>query len=511
MTSGAFASIPAGSVDEHLGARIFGNAGILVGAQVVSKLLGAVLAIVAARLLGVADYGLYMFATTFGMIFGLLTAFGLAQLVTREVARDLSRTGQTLGNVLLLEVVLTIVTVLAMVVTLQVLDYPPRRLWIVVIVGSTMVLNSVLNVITAFFRAHQRMELEAVTRIVFSVLNLGVSLAVLLAGYGIVLLALVQLAVFAITLALGTVLAIHKLARPVFSSSWSVYRRLLLAALPFALSSMFIFVYDGTAPIFLSLFHGDVLTGLYAGATNFVRIFGLLPASLMGAVLPALSQLWPGSPAPWLTVFHRSLKYLLIAALPIAVGLALVSEQVVLLFLGSEYAGSASILQMVAWLIIVVFLNHGLTAAMISINREKTYLRIVGVTMVVNVAANLALIPRWAAYGAVASSLLTEGVIMLLQIDVFSRAGLRTALARLTLKPLASVAVMALVVHFVAGLGLPPGANLAAEMLVGGVVYVSILLLLRTFEADEIEQAQLVWQRMVRWIQNARLVPWNRP
>ena len=164
MTSGEIASMPAGSVDGRLGARIFGNAGILVGTQVISKVFGAVLAIVAARLLGVADYGLYMFATTFGMIFGLLTAFGLTQLVTREVARDVSRTGQTLGTVLILEAVLTFVTVLAMVVTLRVLNYPSDRLWIVVIIGSTMVLNSVLNVITAFFRAHQRMELEAVTR-----------------------------------------------------------------------------------------------------------------------------------------------------------------------------------------------------------------------------------------------------------------------------------------------------------------------------------------------------------
>ena len=109
-----------------------------------------------------------------------------------------------------------------------------------------------------------------------------------------------------------------------------------------------------------------------------------------------------------------------------------------------------------AWLIILVFLNHGLTAAMISIDRERTYLRIVGLTMVVNLVANLALIPRWAAYGAVVSSLLTEGVIMLMQLKVFSRAGLRTDLARLSLKPLASVAVMALVVYLVVGLSLPP-------------------------------------------------------
>lgn len=498
MSSVQLPSAPVSSTDQQLGARVFGNAGILVGAQVVSKLLGAVLVIVAARLLGVADYGLYTFAITFGLIFGLLAAFGLAQFVTREVARDLSRTGQTLGSILVLEAALTVVTALAMVITLRVLRYPSDRLWIVLIVGLTMVLNSVLNVITAFFRAHQRMELEAATRIAFSVLNLALSLAVLLAGYGIMPLALVQLAAFIAALALAVFLVGRHLARPVFSPHWRVYRRLLLAGLPFALSSIFIFVYDGTATIFLSLFHGDFVTGLYSGAANFVRIFGILPASLVAAVLPAMSQLWPGSSSAWLTLFRRSLKYLLIAALPVAVGLALVSEELVLLVLGQEYAGSASILRLVAWLIIFVFLNHGLTTGLISIDRERTYLRIVGLALVVNGVANLLLIPGWAAQGAVASSLLTEGMILVVQVFVLSKAGLSTRLTRLALKPLASVAIMAAAVILVRELGL------AAEILVGSAVYIGAILALRAFEADEIEQARLVWQAVVRRVRGWR-------
>jgi O-antigen/teichoic acid export membrane protein len=489
---------PPSSANQRLGARVFSNASILVGVQVISKLLGTVLVIVAARLLGVADYGLYTFATTFGLIFGLLAAFGFAQLVAREVARDLSRTGQTLGSILVLEAVLTVVAALAMMVTLRVLHYPADRLWIVVIIGLSMVLNSVLNVITAFFRAHQRMELEAVTRIVFSVFNLVLGLAVLLAGYGIVPLALAQLAVFVVVLALSVFLAVRVLARPQFSRSWPAYRQLLVAGRPFALSSIFIFIYDGTAIIFLSLFQGDQVTGLYAGAMNFVFLFGILPASLVGAVLPALSQLWPGSPVSWLALYRYTIKYLLLMALPIAAGLALVSDEIVPLVLGPAYSSAASILHLAAWLLILVFLNHGLSTALISVDQEKTYLRIVGLALIVNLIANLLLIPAWAAYGAVAASLLTEGLIMAMLIVVLSKAGLHTRLVRLSLKPWACVAIMAATVYLVRELGL------AVEILVGSMVYIGALLLLRVFEADEIEQARLFRQAAAKRLRGWR-------
>ena len=197
--------------------RWLGNASILIVTQLVAKVLGTVLTIVAARTLGVADYGLYMFALTFGGIFGLIAAFGLPQLITRQVARDTENTGEVLGAVLLVEAILSLAALLVMAAVLLLLDYSTQRLWIVLLAGSTMLLNAILGVITAFYRGHQRMGLEAAVRLLLSALNLGLSLAVLLAGLGIVALATVQLAVFVAVVLLAIALAARKLARPRFT------------------------------------------------------------------------------------------------------------------------------------------------------------------------------------------------------------------------------------------------------------------------------------------------------
>lgn len=517
--------------------RWLGNASILIVTQLVAKVLGTVLTIVAARTLGVADYGLYMFALTFGGIFGLIAAFGLPQLITRQVARDTENTGEVLGAVLLVEAILSLAALLVMAAVLLLLDYSTQRLWIVLLAGSTMLLNAILGVITAFYRGHQRMGLEAAVRLLLSALNLGLSLAVLLAGLGIVALATVQLAVFVAVVLLAIALAARKLARPRFTGARQLYRGLLKAARPFAVASVFIFIYDGTAVIFLSLMKGDEATGLYAGAWNFVRFFGILPAGLVGAALPAMSQLWKTSPSEWHVVYRRTLKYLLIMGLPIAIGLSLVSRDLVVLVLGDAYAGAAPVLSLGAWLILVEFLNHGFTNALISTDREATFLRIIGLALAFNLLANLFLVGRWGAIGAAGASLLTEILILIVQVYVLSitlmapqaaRTGSRKSpetwsgdfrpqrfakirsivfpgpgrsingvvpdLVSTLFKPMLAAAAMGAVVL---AMNSTEARSLVATVAVAVVVYGVALLVLRVFEPDEIDQARALVGRFL--------------
>lgn len=477
--------------DKSVGAKIVGNAGILITTQVMTKILGAALTIVVARILGAQDYGLYGFSTTFGFIFGLLTTFGLAQLIPREVTRRINETGKILGDVFTIESWFSLIAFVVMIGVLLLLQYPAQRLWIAGIIGLTMILNAQLDILAAFFRGHQRMGLEAVQRIFLSVLNLGLGLAVLITGHGVLELAIVQLIACILALSLAVFLLVRKLARPVFARHWPALRKLLAAASPFALVTAFVFAYDGTAPIFITFLKGDRATGVYLGALNFVRIFGILPASLMAAVLPVTSRLWPDALEVWKTLVGRSLKYLFVMALPIAVGLAMLSTEIVALILGADYIDSALVLRFAAWVMIIVFLNYGLTIALISADRERVFVRIAGVALIISVLANLALIGRWGALGAVGASLLTESCIFVAQVIVLVRAGLMPGFPAGLLKPVISVAAMALAVYLARGLGL------VAAVLSGAVVYVFILFALRSFEADEMAHLQALWSAVL--------------
>jgi O-antigen/teichoic acid export membrane protein len=470
-----------------LGARLLNNTAILLATQVITKFLGTVFTIVIARELGVADYGLWVFATSLGYVFGMLVAFGFPRLIAREVARDLGRTSDILGRILGLEVVFSSLAMVALAVTLFALHYPPGRAWIIGIGGAAMVLNGVLDVTTAFFRAHQRMGLEGAVRITLSLLNVGLGLAVLFVGLGLPALAITQLVAFTLALLVSLFLIQRRLARPSFSTDWRVYRRLLVGAVPFALSGFFVYLYDGTSVLFLSAMRGDLETGLYSAATNFIRVFGILPASLVAAFLPAMALFSQTSPGEWNTLYRRSLKYLLIMAVPISVGLALVSDDIVSLVLGKAYADSAPILQLAAWVIIPVFLNSGCSNALISMNREKSLLRVVGLAMVFNLVSNPVLISRWGAYGAVGASLLTEGLILAILLNILRRAGAKLPVRELVVKPVLSAGLMA------GAVSLGHRFGLLGMISLGAVVYVVALLTQRTFDVEELGSLRMWW------------------
>jgi O-antigen/teichoic acid export membrane protein len=475
------------SSDKNVGAGLFGNTSILIATRVLTKAIGTVFTIVVARKLGIEDYGLYVFANSLGGMFGMAAVFGLPRLITRVVAREMDRTGETLANIIILESALLTLAVTGMVSTILLLGYSGHRLWIVIIGGSGALLVALLDINAAFFRAHRRMDLEALMRIPLSSLNLILGVAVLLAGLGILGLVVVQWIIYAFILVSGFILAMRKLGRPSFSLDLPAYRTLLTRAFPFALSTVFVHVYQSVAMILLPILGGDEITGLYAGAKNFLAVFGVLPISLTGSFFPVMSQLWETSYDDWRFTCQRSLKYLLIMALPIVVGLSMIGEQVTLLVLGDEFAESGLILQTMAFWIILAFLNAGLSNALLSVDREKTHMRIVGVLMVVNVGANLALIPFWGAYGAVAASLLTEGLMLLTQSYVLSKVSQGLFSRAITLQPILSVIVMAGAVYLARGLGLVP------TVVVGAVVYPLSLFALGAFDANEIGLIRSLW------------------
>lgn len=462
------------------GERVVGNASILIATQVITKPFGIILTIACARILGVEDFGLFVFANTLGGILALLAAFGLPKLVTRRVAREIDKTGEILGSILILEIFLSALAFLGMVGVLILLRYPVNRILIISIASIGMILSAVLDVIAAFFRAHQRMQLEAVMRISLSVLNMVLGLLVLFAGYGLVGVLTSQSAAFVLILALGLFLMVRYISHPSFSLDLQTYKGWLKKALPFALSSVFIFIYDGTAVIFISLIKGDQATGLFSAAMNFIKVFGLLPVAIVAAVLPVMAQSWLTSTEAWSIICRRSLKYLLIIALPISMGLMILRDRLVLLIFGSAYADAGLILGMAAWVIVLSFLNHGFSTSLISMDREKTLLRIVGIVMFFNVLSNLSLIFFWGAFGAVVAMLLTEGLMLLSQFDVIRRAHLSLRLRSIALTPVLSAVIMGLSVYLVRDL------NLIVVILFGAIIYLLALFLLRTFEEDEI-------------------------
>ena len=91
--------------------------------------------------------------------------------------------------------------------------------------------------------------------------------------------------------------------------------------------------------------------------------------------------------------YRLAIKYLLIIALPIAIGITLLSNKIILLIYGAEFADSATVLQILIWSLVFTFINSILLRLLIAIDKQKLHTLSTGICAIVNVILNFILIP----------------------------------------------------------------------------------------------------------------------
>jgi O-antigen/teichoic acid export membrane protein len=142
---------------------------------------------------------------------------------------------------------------------------------------------------------------------------------------------------------------------------------------------------------------------------------------------------------------------------------------------------------------------NGLTQyVLIALDKQKTIVRFFAITAVFNVAANLALIPR---FGYVAASAVTVGseVVLLAPLWWLTARELGgTSLARTAARPTLAALASGIVMVALRAAGMPVLGAIAAPLFAafaGAIAYVLVLLALRTFTEEELALVRKVLGR----------------
>ena len=106
--------------------------------------------------------------------------------------------------------------------------------------------------------------------------------------------------------------------------------------------------------------------------------------------------------------YKKSLKYILIVAYPIAIGVTLFANKIILLVFNEEFTPSIPALQILVWAVFFSYLAHATLYTLNSINRQIIYTKITFLAMVLNVVLNVIFIPLFSFIGASLTTLFTE-------------------------------------------------------------------------------------------------------
>ena len=231
----------------------------------------------------------------------------------------------------------------------------------------------------------------------------------------------------------------------------------------------------------LGLLSGDYYVGIYAVAVKIYNILKNIFTSILVVVMPRVCILSGQDEDESQHVLSETiLKMILIIVIPMAVGIYLTSEKVVLIVAGAEYIEGVSALKILALSVLAAALASYMTYIYIVPGAfDKILLIGSTVSAFINVVLNLFMIPVWKHNGAAFTTLISELVVFAIEWMYVKPKLDHRRVFKTCIQSVASCTFMALTIYLLDRLSCNTVLLLFLEVCVGVIGYCACMIIFR--------------------------------
>jgi len=461
-------------------ATLVANTGAMVAARVYLLVASGALSIYAIRTFSVDSYGRYAVAAALIMIFGLLSEMGISTITLREMSMGAGRSREVLAVALWAELITSVLAAALMFPVALALGYRGALFGLLGLGAAIILVQGLLSALEAAFQARRVLVYTAALVVIQATVGVIVGFVLVAGGAGPRGLLTGTLAGYLAAAPVGFVLVRARLGiRPQLRGAWRRVPPLVRAALPVAATGGTAIIYDRIDVLMLSRLDSIHAAAIYNVPLTILQYSALVPSIVATAFFPLLALLLRTDPPAARDSFALVLRIFALLSVPIAITFTLGGETIVTTLFGSRYRDSGGPLSVLAWSVVLAFLNYLFWYALLAAYREGAKFRIMLTGLGLNVALNLVLIPAFGPTGAAFSLVASDVLIVAWQGLLIRRHLFEIPFARLLVKPavalLASLPV-AILLFRVGGLT----AGVAAAL-----VYAGVLLSLRYISLEE--------------------------
>lgn len=469
--------------------RVIKNSLWLFGANIVLRIISAVVILLLARGLGVEAFGQYSFAISFVGFFVIFTAYGFNNLIIRDVAKNKELTSKYLNNIFTIKLVFGAISFLVLLLVSLFIGKPQALLIVIYIFGIELIVSSFAETLRNFFHAYERMELDAIAKIAEKILWSGLVLLVIFGNLTLVNVALAVLLSSILGFGINYVFLRKYIVKLRLSFDKKAWKTIIIAATPFALTGLFAMINFRIDQVMLSFLTNDVLVGTYSAAYKVIDLLGIVPSLLLASLYPVFSVAFKKDRKLFDRSFSLSIRYVVILALPIVTGVFLLANQAILIFYGSDYAQAADVLKILIFISLVSFVNTPLFVTLNAIGKQKVTMINTAATAFVNVIMNLLLIPKYGIYGAAFATIISELAFFTLSSYQLRKAGVKLNIIKKGMRPLIASVIMAIFIWQM------PDLNLLILIPVAAAIYFGLLFIMREFSKDDVAMIKRMLRR----------------
>jgi len=469
------------------GARIARNSALLMGQRILLTLISVFVVGYIGTTVGPENFGKFILSLSFASLFAFFGNLGTRTVATGDMASDKENAFEVFSHFMSVKIVLAVVAATLTVVAAYILPNPADTRYLILIAALSQTFIMIYKAPHAVFEAFQEMHYIVMVEMAARTLVIVAVLYFLWNGAGITTVALCYAGgnVFELFLSYYLLRKNFFAIPPLFK----VYRKqvaLLRRALPFAFMGIFTILINEFDKIMLSQMASETAVGIYGAASRIHRNFYLINDSILTAMFPAVVALYSqGDLGKFRDKVGFLATVLMGVTLPLAFGTMLLSDEIIaMIYRGGDYANSATVLSLLVWTIPLAALNAAIYCVLFCKEKHNQMAVANFAMMLLNVALNFLLIPRYSYSGAAAASLITV-IFRLAVFWVFSGTVLiqRGFLLR-TAGLIACCAVMSAVVLVLKTVEIP--GSLLVMVVAGGLSYVLLVTILKILPVKQV-------------------------
>jgi O-antigen/teichoic acid export membrane protein len=331
------------------------------------------------------------------------------------------------------------------------------------------------------------MEYVSMGRILNSILMLALTIIAINQGLSVVGLAYIYFGVGVFCLFYSLLIYILKLGMIKPDFDWLFLKPTINAALPFFLSALVDTIAFKVDIVMLSSMKGDIVVGWYSAAYRLLEVMMFVPGTFGGSIYPVFSKFYVSSHESFKLAYKKSFEYLCIIALPVSVGTTILADKIISIIYADNYEPSINVLRILIWTVPVIFLSYFMGTMLASINKQELAAKINFFNMLLNISANLILIPRYSLDGAAIATVITSSASLLLCFHFISKFVYRFPLFWFALKLAIANTMMGLFTLYFMDI------NIILLVSLSAVIYIAMLILLNIFSNED----RIIVQRII--------------
>lgn len=382
------------------------NVSALVAAQATTKVISLLVSVALVRWLGVDELGRYAYVLAFCFPFGALADFGLATLAIRDASRAPAHAPRVLAVARRASLTLATASAATMVALALLLGHEAAVVAAIGLGGLASIVSALTMPSLVLLTARERMDRLSLYRVIAALLSSAITVGVLAAGGGVVALLGGSLGAGVVMWRVALALAADGGASAAIPAGAA--GAMLRRAVPFGLLMAGFALYYRIDMVMLEWLATPGDLGRYAAAYRFLDAVIVLAASLGGPLFPRLSSVAVSAPAEARRLLEAGWRPLLALGLPLTIGTLAVADDIVALLFGAQFAGAGPLLRLLILGTLPLFWVNVAGHALIAADRVWALVGVYALSVLVNVAGNAVLVPRWGAAGAAMATVACE-------------------------------------------------------------------------------------------------------